>query len=157
MVVDQFEEVFTLAPLDDDLKDERARKKAAEWEQGRNAFLEDLIASTRSTPVTIVLTLRADYYGRAWDASPELRDAFNRGQVAIGPMLLDELREVITGPARCTGLEFEPGLEHRMLDDVRREPGGLPLLEYALTRLWEKRQGDVLTRPAYDAFGAGLV
>ena len=153
LVVDQFEEMFTLVPGDEDIKDEKVRKEAEEWKQKRAWFLEDLLTSTKSTPVTILFTLRADYYGHALNASRELCDALNTGQVALGPMLPDELRQAVTGPAGCVGLEFEPGLVNRILREVGEEPGSLPLLEYALTQLWDKRCGGMLTSAAYDAFG----
>lgn len=154
LVVDQFEEMFTLAPGDEDhLKDEKAPKEAEERKQKRAWFLEDLVTSTKSATVTIVLTLRADYYSHALNASRELCDALNRGQVALGPMLPDELGQAVTGPAGRVGLEFEPGLVNRILKEVDEQPGSLPLLEYALTQLWDKRRDGVLTSEAYDAFG----
>ena len=51
------------------------------------------------------------------------------------------------------GLTFEPGLVERLLDDVGQEPGNLPLLEFALTNLWERRQGGQLLHQAYDDMG----
>ena len=56
-------------------------------------------------------------------------------------------------PAQKVGLEFEAGLVPRMLDDVGEEPGNLPLLEFALTSLWEARQGNRLLHEAYEAMG----
>jgi hypothetical protein len=152
IVVDQFEEIFTLSAVDGDLKDEKARKEAEERKQKTAWFLEDLLSSTRAAPVTIALTLRADYYHHALSASRELGDALNTGQVALGRMLREELRQAVTRPAGLTGLEFEPGLVNQLLNDVGEEPGGLPLLEYALTQLWDKRRGALLTSTAYDEF-----
>jgi hypothetical protein len=91
--------------------------------------------------------------GRAIDASRELADALNSGQIALGPMRRDELRQVIESPAKLVGLEFEPGLVNRILDDVAEAQGSLPLVEYALTQLWDARRGRVLTAAAYDGFG----
>jgi hypothetical protein len=50
-------------------------------------------------------------------------------------------------------VQFETGLVERILDDAGREPGTLPLVEFALTELWEKRNGTVLTHTAYDEVG----
>src|SRR5437764_2409789 len=122
--------MFTLAPADDDdLKDEKARKEAEERRKKRATFLEDLLASPDSAPVTVVLTLRADFYSQATNASRKLADAFNTGQVTLGPMLPEELREAILGPAARVGLTFEPGLVNRIMNEVGDEPGNLPLLE----------------------------
>ena len=68
-------------------------------------------------------------------------------------MTRDERRAAIEGPARRVGLEFEPGLVERLLDDVGDEPGNLPLLEFALTELWERREVRRLTNAAYEALG----
>lgn len=51
------------------------------------------------------------------------------------------------------GLEFEPGLAERILADVGSEPGRLPLLEFALTELWQHREESRLTNRAYDQIG----
>ena len=59
----------------------------------------------------------------------------------------------ITGPARRVGLEFESSLVERLLEDVGDEPGNLPLLEFALTELWERRAARRLTNAAYEALG----
>ncbi len=56
-------------------------------------------------------------------------------------------------PAAKVGLAFEPGLVERILDDVGEEPGNLPLLEFALTTLWEQRRGGYLLHEAYEAMG----
>jgi hypothetical protein len=74
-------------------------------------------------------------------------------QVNIGALTPDELRECITAPARLVGLEFERGLVARILTDVGSEPGRLPLLEFALTEIWRKREGKQLTNRAYDDVG----
>jgi hypothetical protein len=152
VVVDQFEEMFTLAGVDEELNDEKTRKEAEERKQKRAWFLEDLLASAKSTPINVVLTLRADYYSHALSASRELSDALEKGQVPLGPMLVDELRQAIERPAGLVGLDFEPGLVNRLLNDVAEEPGRLPLLEYALKRLWDKREDRSLTARAYDSF-----
>jgi WD40 repeat protein len=63
------------------------------------------------------------------------------------------LTEVIEKPAQKLEVTFEDGLIERILDDVEKEPGNLPLLEFALTLLWEKRTGRQLTHAAYQAIG----
>jgi hypothetical protein len=137
VVVDQFEELVTLTPKDD-----------------RLPFLSRLLAATEAeSKITVLLTLRADYYGLAIGLDPGLSDGIQRGLVNVSAMRRDELRQVIEGPARRVGLEFEPGLVDRLLDDVGDEPGNLPLLEFALTELWEGREGRRLTKAAYEALG----
>ena len=137
VVVDQFEELITLTP-----------------EKDRLPFLSRLLAATGTeSKITVLLTLRADYYGLAIGLDRGLCDGIQRGLVNVGAMTRDERRAAIEGPARRVGLEFEPGLVDRLLDDVGDEPGNLPLLEFALTELWERREGRRLTNAGYEELG----
>jgi hypothetical protein len=65
----------------------------------------------------------------------------------------EELTQVIAKPAERLGVGFEAGLVERILNDVDSEPGNLPLLEFALTELWKRRNGKQLTHDAYEAIG----
>ena len=76
------------------------------------------------------------------------------GLVNVLPMSEEELRAAIEEPALRTGREFEPGLVARILEEVAGEPGNLPLLEFALTELWDlQTAGRRLTHEAYEAIG----
>jgi hypothetical protein len=136
LVVDQFEELFTLTPAGD-----------------RRPCVDRLLAAADAARVTVLLTLRGDFYNQALTISPDLSDHLQRGLVNIRAMRRDELREAIERPARLVGLDFETGLVGRILDDVGDEPGNLPLLEFALTELWERRDGRRLTNAAYESLG----
>src|SRR5580704_6114399 len=68
-------------------------------------------------------------------------------------MTREELECAIRKPAEKIQLEFEPGLVRRILNDVGDEPGNLPLLEFLLKELWDKRRGRVLLNETYDAIG----
>ncbi|MGD2159139.1 MAG: hypothetical protein PVG32_19835, partial [Anaerolineales bacterium] len=72
------------------------------------------------------------------------------------PLTPDELELAISGPARRVGLVLEHGLVNRITHDVGDQPGGLPLLQYALTELFERRQGRRLTLAAYNESGGVL-
>ncbi len=145
LVVDQFEEVFTHA-------DPGARQ----------AFARRLWDLSRSTDelTRVVLTLRVDYLGRCGELV--LDDAGTRldlvaydeaHRVFIAQMAADRLAETITGPAARLGLILEPGLPARLLHEIGGDPVGLPLLQYALDQLWQRRSGDTLTHAALDAIG----
>jgi hypothetical protein len=82
-----------------------------------------------------------------------LSDRLQDGVVNIGPMEVEELQRAIVEPAKKVGLRFEEGLDERILDEVRKQPGSLPLLEFLLTELWEKRRAGMLLHEAYDAIG----
>ncbi|TAH49077.1 MAG: hypothetical protein EYC68_18255 [Chloroflexota bacterium] len=154
LVIDQFEELFTLC------NDEFEREQ----------FIDNLLyAITQSpnhpstssghapvprppSPVTLILTLRADFYAHLAQY-PELRDLVAQHQEYIGPMNSDELRRAIEEPARVGGWEFEPGLVDLMLRDVGDEPGTLPLLSHALLETWKRRSGHTLTVKSYQDAG----
>lgn len=141
LIIDQFEELFTLC------RDEFERE----------AFIDNLLYATSPSAggctVRIIITLRADFY--AYLAQyPELRDAVAHQQEYIGPMATEELRRAIEEPARRGHWEFEPGLVDLILRDVGDEPGALPLLSHALLETWKRRAGYTLTLKGYaDAGG----
>ena len=99
-----------------------------------------------------MLTLRGDFFGQAL-SDRAFADRLQDAQVNLGPMTQDELERSITEPAEKAGLQFEPGLVERILDDVGHEPGNLPLLEFVLAALWEQRQGITLHHDAYERMG----
>jgi len=138
LVVDQFEEVFTLCC--NDLE--------------RRPFLDNLLyaSAIAGGHTVVILTMRADFYAHCL-AYPDLAARLENGQVAVTPMSEEELRRAIKEPVRLVGLEFEMGLVDTILDDVGSEPGALPLLQHALLELWERRRGRWLTGEAYRDVG----
>ncbi|NUM47832.1 MAG: SUMF1/EgtB/PvdO family nonheme iron enzyme [Anaerolineales bacterium] len=145
LVVDQFEELFT------------ACKDLSE----RKAFIDNLLKavgvhqnseSTETSKVSIVLTLRADFYHHCAQYD-NLRAALEIYQAYIGPMTTADLRLAIEAPARQNGWDFEPELVDVMLHDVNDEPGALPLLSHALLETWQRRKGRTLTLAGYHAAG----
>src|SRR5271165_4416534 len=138
IVVDQFEELYTLT------SDEEARRR----------FLDELLAasSRAGSKANITLTLRGDFVGKALAYRP-LSDRLQDAQINLGPMTREELGFAIRKPAGKIQLEFEPGLIRRILDAVGDEPGNLPLLEFVLKDLWDKRRGRFLLNETYDAIG----
>jgi hypothetical protein len=138
IVVDQFEELYTLTA------DEEARRR----------FLDEILAtgSRVRSKVNVVLTLRGDFVGKALAYRP-LSDRLQDAQINLGPMTREELECAIRRPAEKIQLEFEAGLVGRILNDVGDEPGNLPLLEFVLKELWDKRRGRILLNETYDAIG----
>jgi hypothetical protein len=138
VVVDQFEEVFTLC-----LKDEL-----------REALIRNLLYAAKVTQgqTLVILTMRADFYAKC-AANAELAAAFSDHHVLVGPMTEDELRRAIERPAQLVGCELEAGLVDLLVQDVRHQPGALPLLQHALLELWNKREGRRLTVKAYQEIG----
>ena len=132
VVVDQFEELFTLC-------DDTAR---------RGAFIDALLAREGS----VAIGVRADMYGRL-GAHAALARAVAANQVLLGAMTDDELKRAVKVPARLAGLRLEPGLVELALRDVAGEPGALPLLSHALRATWERRDGRTLTVDGYRESG----
>jgi WD40 repeat protein len=138
LVVEQFEELFTLCP------DEEEKK----------AFLANL-AYAGTIPggrLVVIIAMRADFYSRC-ASYPKLRDLMAASQFLVGPLDRDELCRAIEEPARAVGLELEAGLVETILDDVADRPGTLPLLEHVLLEVWRRRRGSMLTVEAYVASG----
>ncbi len=141
LMIDQFEELFT----------------QVEQESERQRFLDLILnaVNVSDSPVVIIATLRADFYDR-----PLLYQGFgelirSRTELVL-PLNDDELRESIEGPAERVGAVLEHGLVDVIIDDVREQPGALPLLQYALTELFERREGALLTKSAYREIGGTL-
>jgi hypothetical protein len=148
IVVDQFEEVFTYRPQDDQAR--------ARFEQDRDRFFANLLqaAAAPEGRVVVVLTMRSDFLG-ACAPFPQLATVFSAHQELVGPMTAAELRAAIEQPAFRVGCEVEPGLTERLLADVEGQPGALPLLQFALTEVWKQRDARRLTLRAYTDLGPG--
>lgn len=139
LVVDQFEEVFTLCARED----ERAR------------FIEALVDAAHGPRrrATMVLGVRADFLPHL-TRYPALVEALGHdGQVLVGPMSEDELREVVVMPAAGAGLGVDDDLLATVLAEAAAEPGALPLISHALRETWRHRTGVTLTLDAYRGTG----
>ncbi|MBO3743906.1 nSTAND1 domain-containing NTPase [Actinoplanes flavus] len=135
LVVDQFEEVFTLCQDPAERDDFIARLAAAD-EPGRH----------------VVIGVRADFYGRCAESAP-LACLLAGANIPVGPLTADELREVVTEPARRAGLSAERALVTKIVADAEGQPGALPLVSHALLETWRQRRGEVLTVAGYEAAG----
>ncbi|MGV8174598.1 MAG: serine protease, partial [Methanothrix sp.] len=149
LILDQFEEFLVTCPSD-------LRRRF--WDA-----LKDLLDS--EIEVTIIAVMRDDFYSRfAADAPPAVLAWTQRGFFQVGSGLgREELEEIIQEPARRVGLRLEEGLAEVIINDVLesgRDGVGragrstvLPLLEFALSQLWERREQGQLTHQAYQAIG----
>ncbi|MCU0523058.1 MAG: hypothetical protein MUF84_20520, partial [Anaerolineae bacterium] len=144
LLVDQFEELYTLCP------DPGLRRRFIDTLL--NAVEAALGAGRGISRLTLLLTLRADFMGQALSYRP-FADALQAGSRMLGPMTREELRAAIEKPSEAQGAAFEAGLVERLLDDVGDEPGNLPLLEFALTLLWQRLDFGWMTHTAYEAIG----
>ncbi|HEX3782169.1 MAG TPA: helix-turn-helix domain-containing protein [Pseudonocardiaceae bacterium] len=138
LVVDQFEEIFTLC----------------EDEAERGAFLRALgYASTAPISCTrVVLGVRTDFYTQC-AGYPELVDALQDAQLLVGPLDVDGLRAAITQPAADADYTVESALLAQVVADAAGQPGVLPLVSHALVETWRRRRGNALTLRGYQAAG----
>ncbi|HET9249706.1 MAG TPA: protein kinase [Actinomycetota bacterium] len=138
IVLDQLEEVFTLV----------------EHEAERRTFLDRVrVAVTQpDARVRVVATLRADFYDRplAYRGFAELVRSRTEPIVPLSP---EELERAIAGPAEQVGVRVEPALVAQIVADVAEQPGALPLMQYALTELFEDRRDGALSARAYREIG----
>ncbi|MBD0841580.1 helix-turn-helix domain-containing protein [Streptomyces sp. TRM68416] len=137
VIVDQFEEVFTLC--------------SDSWE--RSHFIELLLAARApESGLRVLVAVRADFYARCAD-HPDLARALNEAGLLLCPMTAEELREAVVKPAQSAGCLVERPLTARLVEEVQAEPGGLPMLGHVLLETWRRRKGRMLTVAGYEAAG----
>lgn len=134
LLIDQFEEVFTLC----------------QDEPTRAAFVANLhhASTVAQGPAVVLLTVRADFFGKC-TAYPDLGRSIAQQLEVVGALTESELREAIEEPALRAGVRFEPGLVEKLVAETVNRPGALPLLQHALLELWLRREGATLTHAAY--------
>jgi WD40 repeat protein/DNA-binding SARP family transcriptional activator len=141
LIVDQFEELFTLC------RDEDVRRR---FMTALMTLVDDPLTKTR-----VIVTLRADFYAMPLQFQP-FGDVLRSTVVSVTPPGLAELTEAVKRPSQQVGVDVDPELVTEIIHDVIEQPGGLPLMEYTLTQLFEQRAGQTLTLGEYFQNG-GLV
>lgn len=138
LIIDQFEELFTLV----------------EDKERREFFIDSLLqaVTTPRTPLQVIITLRADFYDRPLQYESLGRLIKANTEIAL-PLSAEELTWAVREPARRMGVSLEPGLVEAIVADVTNQPGGLPLLQYLLTTLFDKHQNRTMTRATYEEIG----
>ncbi|CAM5529227.1 hypothetical protein SAVIM40S_00079 [Streptomyces avidinii] len=166
LLVDQFEELFTLCCDEDERRAfvrvlcALAGARPEPDGSAPDGLAPDGPDPAALNPAVVVLGVRADFSGNCVDL-PELAPVFTGGLFVLPPMSLAELRESITRPAELAGLTLEPGLFPLLLRDVglRDDPpdltpsGVLPLVSHALLATWRQREGATLTVAGYERTG----
>jgi hypothetical protein len=134
LVVDQFEELFSLCDDHDE----------------RRAFVDEVLRLSQTTQ--LVITMRIDFLGDCM-RYPALIEAIKANQEWIAPMNSAELRSAMDEQARQVLLRFEADLSNTILDAVRGEPGEMPLLQHLLKEMWNRRHGQWLRAAEYHDMG----
>ncbi|WP_405828133.1 hypothetical protein [Streptomyces sp. NBC_01176] len=138
LIVDQFEEIFTLCTS--------TRERAAYIQALTTA------AQAANSRTRVVIGVRADFYARCSE-HPELVEALHDSQLLVGPMTTDELRRAISQPALQADCTVETALLARVVADATGQPNALPLVSHALRETWRRRRGNTLTLAGYEAAG----
>lgn len=136
LVIDQFEETFSLAD------------KAE-----RQQFMAALQALRRSPQCALVLALRADFYPDLMNSDLWPVDPGQRLEVAI--LRGDALRRAIRQPAADVEVDIDDALIERLVADLAGEPGALPMLQETLVLLWERMRRRQITLGDYEQLGEG--
>ena len=136
IVIDQLEELWTTTGDDE-----------------RTLFAASLAELHRSSSCArVVATVRADWFDRPL-RDPSLGPLIARATFGITPMQATELESAISEPAARIGVRFESGLVGRMVNEALDQPGSLPLLQFALAELFDRRSGATITTEVYDQIG----
>lgn len=138
LVLDQFEEVFTLVT-----------------EEAIRTQLLDSLHVALTDPhsrLRVVVTLRADFYDRPLQCQG-FGELVSRRTEGVPPLTAGELHQAIASPAERVGIAVEPALITMLTREVEEQPGALPLLQYTLTELFDHRQDHSLSLRAYLAGG----
>ncbi|OKH56056.1 hypothetical protein NIES2101_02040 [Calothrix sp. HK-06] len=137
IVIDQFEELYTLC----------------QNIQERQLFIDNLLTLINERiSLTFIIALRADFLNQALSYRP-FADALQHNDLKLSQMNNQELQTVVQKPAELLDVTLESGLTERILGAIGSQTGDLPLLEFALTQLWEKQIDNRLTHAAYDEIG----
>lgn len=141
LIIDQFEELFTLATSED-----------------RQQFLDLILGAVdhAGDRFKLVITLRSDFIAPCLEY-PALAQRLPESNILVPPALtMESYRQVILNPAEQVGLTVEPELVEVLLQELSNLAGDLPLLEFVLEQLWEQRQPGALTLSIYQQQIGGL-
>ncbi|EPX63458.1 putative serine/threonine protein kinase [Cystobacter fuscus DSM 2262] len=141
LFVDQLEELITLS-------------EPAQAEHFARLLGELGELTVSSSGVRVLLAVRGDFLTRA-GVLPGLDTAFERALYLLRPLSADGVREAIVGPARGRGVTFETAALQTLVEAMDRGSGSLPLLQFALAELWERRDSvrGHITQASLEAMG----
>jgi len=139
IMIDQFEELFTLT------KDRRTQK----------VFFNQLLNLLESNlNITIIIALRIDFLSFTSYCEP-FNQAMNQNpKIILGLMNQKNLKRAIELPAKKLGVTFETGLTKRLLEEISKEAGRLPLLEFVLDQFWQKMSNKIIAHKSLDDMGS---
>jgi WD40 repeat protein/energy-coupling factor transporter ATP-binding protein EcfA2 len=143
LIVDQFEEIFTLCT-------EPTEPTA------RDAFVRNLLGLTQTAGArhTVILTMRSDFEEYV-PRLPISHEQFAQAMVRVPPLDTKELREAIEKPAKGVGLRLADEIVKELVQAILGEPAGLPLMQFTLYQLWTHRERNRVSWHMYQQLGGG--
>ena len=139
-------------------------------------FLDNLVRVVQSPGrkhVVIIARRIGDYEPHFKRLPPRVKEVFEPARVVLPALYASELGDAIQKPAELLGVKFEEavpkdpdvsesglGIKPRettvqaLVKEISSEPVGLPLLQFTLARLWEKRDGNKIPDRAYREMGS---
>jgi hypothetical protein len=127
ILVDQFEELFQF------------KERGGQAEEAAAFIAAMLSTGAVDGRIYVMLTMRSEYLLQCAEY-PELAEAINAGLYLVPHMTRAQMRQAIVGPVQMAGAAITVELLDRLLDEVEREQGGLPVLQHALMRIWGNRK-----------------
>jgi len=134
IIIDQLEELFS-SPNKKDI----------------SLFLNTLM-NTSSQNIAILMVLRADFLNEALSYIQDIH-LLQSSHYLLGPISKENLKTVITQPAKLQNVKLEAGLADRILSDLEEQTNNLPLLQFSMTQLWDEQENGILKHKAYDHLG----
>jgi WD40 repeat protein len=139
ITIDQFEEVFTLGDV-----------------VQREALAAGLAALLESDQRhRVILTMREEFRSRLVELRA-LSRFLERAWYSMRPMGYEELRAAVERPATLVNLQFQSGIVDDLVKKVLGQPAALPLLQFTLRTLWDRRDRNRITWEVYDRVGDPL-
>ena len=143
LLVDQFEEIFTQT------KDEEERA----------AFINLLTTAAQEQDgrTLIIISLRSDFISHCVRYD-KLSSLISDQLQLVGAMKPADLAKAITLPSLVVGSEIEAELVSRIMNDMKGEPGALPLMSFALLDLFEAektKEGQAMDLTLQEYFDRG--
>ncbi len=141
IIIDQFEEIFTNTR--DDVQ---------------SLFLNKLskIFEDKNLDVKILISLRVDFLENLFDYADYVEILNDDTKHFIGHLDEEQLKDIIIEPARIQNVSYAEGVVERILEDIKNEKGQLPLLEFALTQLWNIQDNSIIGHSALESLGGVL-
>ena len=138
LFIDQMEEIFTTQESDPSLV---------------QRLLTGLYVATQTQPLQVIATIRSDLLHHCYAHPDMLLVLKGSGHYPLGRAAPHNLYDMIVRPALCAGVNVPETLARRLIDDVGAQPGNLPLLAFVLQRMFDQREGAILSLEFYQAIG----